>query len=57
MVLDTGFRVHEAALVAKGHVGAGEDIVGDGLAEDFDAEDVGDARGVLLVECWMAVAG
>jgi len=57
LVLDTGFRVHEAALVAKGHVGAGEDIVGDGLAEDFDAEDVGDARGVLLVECWMAVAG
>lgn len=34
--------VHEAALVREGHVGADEDVVGDGLPEDLDAEDVGD---------------
>jgi len=34
--------VHDAALVGKGHVRTDEDIVGNGLAEDFDAEDVGD---------------
>ena len=42
MVLDGGFGVHDAALVGEGHVGACEDVVGDGLAEDFDAEDIGD---------------
>ena len=30
----------DAAAVGEGHVGAGEDVVGDGLAEDFDAEGV-----------------
>jgi hypothetical protein len=34
--------VHEAALVRERHVGAHEDVVGYGLAEDLDAEDVGD---------------
>lgn len=34
--------MHDAALVGKGHVRTDEDIVGNGLAEDFDAEDVGD---------------
>lgn len=50
--------MHEPAAVAEGHVGAGEDVVGDGLAEDFDAEGVGDAiRGVWSVRGWMAVGG
>jgi hypothetical protein len=34
--------VHDAALVAQAHVAAGQDIVRDRLAEDLDAEDVGD---------------
>lgn len=34
--------MHEAALIGEGHVGAGEDVVGDCLPEDLDAEDVGD---------------
>lgn len=36
----------EAPLVGEGHVGTCEDVVGDGLAEDFDAEDVGDSEGI-----------
>jgi hypothetical protein len=42
LVLDAGLGVHDAALVAETHVAAGQDIVGDGLAEDLDAEHVGD---------------
>ncbi|KAF2462339.1 hypothetical protein BDY21DRAFT_12026 [Lineolata rhizophorae] len=45
LVLHRRLGVHDAALVAEGHVRAREDVVGDGLAEDFDAEDVGDAGG------------
>lgn len=43
LVADGGFRVHETALVGERHVGSCQDVVGDCLAEDFDAEDVGDA--------------
>jgi hypothetical protein len=32
----------EPAVVAQGHVGAGENVGGDGLAEDLDAQSVGD---------------
>lgn len=42
LVLDAGLGVHDAALVAEAHVAAGQDVVRDGLAEDLDAEDVGD---------------
>lgn len=34
--------MYDAALVGESHVGADQDVVGDGLAEDVDAEDVGD---------------
>ncbi len=39
---DGCFGVDEATIVAKGAVSADEDIAGDGLAEDLDAEGVGD---------------
>lgn len=42
LVLNARLRVHDAALVAQAHVAAGQDIVRDRLAEDLDAEDVGD---------------
>ena len=42
--------MHDAALVGEGHVGACEDVVGDGLAEDFDAEDVSDTVFFELAE-------
>ena len=42
MILDAGSWMYDAALVGKCHVGTYEDVVGDGLTEDFDAEDVGD---------------
>jgi hypothetical protein len=35
--------VDDAALVGEGHVRACEDVVGDCLAEDFDAEDIGNS--------------
>lgn len=43
LVADGGFWVDDAALVGEGHVRAREDVVGDRLPEDFDAEDVGDS--------------
>lgn len=43
--------MHDAALIGEGHVGACEDVVGDGLAEDFDAEDVGDSGNVCQLSC------
>jgi len=42
LVLYASLGVYDAALVGESHVGADEDVVGNGLAEDFDAEDVGD---------------
>lgn len=42
MVLDRCLGVDDAALVREGHVGACQDIAGDGLSEYFDAEDVCD---------------
>lgn len=42
LVLDAGLGVHDAALVAEAHVAAGQDVVRNGLAEDLDAEHVGD---------------
>lgn len=43
----------EAALVGEGHVAAHEDIVGDSLAEDLYAEDVGDDLFSLALEVWV----
>lgn len=43
LVTDGGLGVDDTALVGEGHVGACQDVVGDGLAEDFDAKNVGDS--------------
>ena len=43
LIADGGLGVDDAALVGEGHVGACEDVVGDGLSEDFHAEDVGNS--------------
>jgi hypothetical protein len=32
----------DTTLVGQGHVRAYEDVVGDGLAEDFDSKDISD---------------
>lgn len=40
LVLDRRLGVDDAALVGEGHVAADEDVVGDGLAEDLDAQHV-----------------
>lgn len=37
LVLNAGLGVHDTTLVAEAHVAAGQDIVGDCLAEDLDA--------------------
>ena len=50
LVTDGGLGVNDTTLVGEGHVGACKDVVGDGLAEDFDAEDVGNTR----VGFWLA---
>ena len=42
LVLHAGLWVDEAALVGDGAIRADEDVVGDGLAEDLDLEDVRD---------------
>jgi hypothetical protein len=42
LVLDAGLGVHDTALVAEAHVAAGQHIVGDCLAEDLNAQHVGD---------------
>lgn len=34
--------MYQTTLVAEGHVAADEDVVGNGLPEDLDTEDVGD---------------
>lgn len=49
LVTDGGLGVDDTALVGEGHVGACEDVVGDGLAEDFDTEDVGNT----IVVFWL----
>lgn len=41
--------MHDASLIGEGHVGARQNVVGDGLAEDFYPEDIGDAKLDLLV--------
>lgn len=41
LVADGGLGVNDTALVGEGHVGTGQDVVGHGLSEDFDAENVG----------------
>lgn len=43
LVTDGGFGVDDTTLVGEGHVGACQDVVGDGLAEDFDAKNVGNS--------------
>ena len=42
LVLDGGLRVNDSSLVGESHVGSDEDVIGDGLAKNFDTEDVGD---------------
>ena len=42
LVLDAGLRVHDTTSVAEAHVAAGQHIVGDRLAEDFNTQHVGD---------------
>jgi hypothetical protein len=42
--------VHEPARIRERHVGAGEDVGSDGLAEDLDAERVGDDLFGLALE-------
>lgn len=51
----------DTALVGEGHVGACQDVVGDGLAEDFDAQGVGEdffgfALQVRVHDCDVVVA-
>lgn len=41
LVLNAGLGVHNAALVAEGHVAARQNVVGDCLTEDLDAQHVG----------------
>ena len=43
----------EATLIAKSTVGADKDVAGDGLAEDFDTEDVGDDLLSLAIQIGM----
>lgn len=45
--------MHEGALVGDGGVGAYEDVVCDGLAEDFDFEDVGNDLFGFSVDVWV----
>lgn len=45
------FGMHDPALVGEGHVRAGEDVVGDRLAEDFYAQDVCDSINHNQVSC------
>lgn len=40
--------MHNTTLVGESHVGTSQDVIGDGLTEDFYAEDVGDAAIVRL---------
>jgi hypothetical protein len=53
LVLDRRLGMDEAALVAEGHVAAGEDVGGDGLAEDLDAESVGDDLLRFALQVWV----
>lgn len=41
--------MHDTTLVGESHVGTSQDVIGDGLTEDFYAEDVGDAAIVRLI--------
>jgi hypothetical protein len=50
LVLDRRLGVYEAAGIRQRHVGAREDVGGDGLAEDLDAERVGDDLFRLALE-------
>lgn len=53
LVLDGGLGMDEAALVGQGHVGARQDVGGDGLAEDLDAQRVGDDLFGLALQVWV----
>lgn len=53
LVLDGGAGMDEATLIAKSTVGADKDVAGDGLAEDFDTEDVGDDLLSLAIQIGM----
>lgn len=49
-LFNSGLGLDESAVVAEDTVGADEQVVGDGVAEDLDAEGVGDDLLGLLVE-------
>lgn len=53
LVLDAGLGVHEAALVGQAHVAADQHVVGNGLAEDLNAQHVGDDLLRLALEIWV----
>lgn len=53
LVLDAGLGVHEAALVGQAHVAADQHVVGHGLAEDLDAQHVGNDLLRLALEIRM----
>ena len=50
LVLDRGLGVHEAAVVGQRHVAARQDVGGNGLPEDFNAQRVGDDLFRLALE-------
>jgi hypothetical protein len=49
-LLNRGLGVHESTVVADDRVGANEEVVGDGVLEDLDAEGVRDDLLGFLVE-------
>jgi hypothetical protein len=53
LVLNACFGVDDSTIVGDGAVRADEDVVGDGLSEDLDLEDVGDDFLSLPVDVWV----
>src|SRR5947209_8353936 len=53
LTLDARLRVDEATPIAEDAVAADEAVVGEGLAEDLDLEDVCDDLLCLAVDVWM----
>ncbi len=51
--------MYDAPLIAEGHVRACQEVVGDCLAEDFDAEDVCDSEADVFasVGCYLLWGG
>lgn len=53
LVLDRGLWVNDSSLVGESHVGADENIVGDGLAENLDTKHVGDDLLGFAFDIWV----